>query len=91
MSSTPSFIPKHVGNKTLKPPETLTFSALIEQAKSPVRSVAIGSARYAIASAGEVAMSVQTGNRRRPHPKERHFLPGSSAGVSVPTRIDERS
>jgi len=29
-------------------------------------------------------MSVQTGNSRKPHPKERHFLPGSSAGVSVP-------
>jgi hypothetical protein len=59
----------------------LTFSAPIEQAKSPVRSVASGpSARYVIASGGEVAM----GNSRKPLPKERHFLPGSSAGVSVP-------
>jgi hypothetical protein len=72
-------------DKTRKPPETLTFSAPIEQAKSPVRSVASGPpARYVIASGGDVAMSVQTGNSRKPHPKERHFLPGSSAGVSVP-------
>jgi hypothetical protein len=77
-------------DKTLKPPETLIFSALIEQAKAPMRSVASGSARYTIASGGELAMSEQTGNRRRPHPKERHFLPGSSAGVSVPKRIDDR-
>jgi hypothetical protein len=61
-------------DKTLKPPETLTFSAPIEQAKSPVRSVASGpSTQYVIASDGE-----------KNHPKERHFLPGSSAGVSVP-------
>jgi hypothetical protein len=73
-------------DKTLKPAETLTFSAPIEQAKSPTGSVASGpAARYVIASGGEVAMSsVQTGNSRKPHPKERHFLPGSSAGVSVP-------
>jgi hypothetical protein len=72
-------------DKTLKPPETLTFSAPIEQSKSPARSVASGpAARYVIASGSEVAMSVQTGNRRKPHPKERHCLPGSSAGVFVP-------
>jgi hypothetical protein len=74
-------------DKTLKPAETLTFSPPIEQAKSPTGSVASGpAARYVIASGGEVAMSsVQTGNSRKPHhPKERHFLPGSSAGVCVP-------
>jgi hypothetical protein len=61
-------------DKTRKPPDTVTVSAPIEQSKSPVRSVASGPpARYVIASGGE-----------KTHPKERHFLPGSSAGVSVP-------
>src|SRR6202790_1531526 len=67
-------------DKTLKPAETLTFSALIEQAKLPARIVASGSARYAIASGGEVAMSVQTGNRRGPHPK----------GAALPPRLERR-
>jgi hypothetical protein len=72
-------------DKTLKLPETSIFSAPIE---SSVRSAASGSAaHYVIAPGGEVAMSVQTGNSRKPHPKERHFLPGSSAGVSVPKNL----
>jgi hypothetical protein len=68
-------------DKTLKLPETLTFSAPIEQSKSAVRSVASGSSvRYVIASGGEVAMSVQTGNRKRPQPK----------GAVLPPRLERR-
>ena len=67
-------------DKTRKLPETLTFSALIEQAKSPARSVASGSARDAIAAVDEVAMLVQTGNRRGPHPQ----------GAALPPRLERR-
>jgi hypothetical protein len=85
-------VPSSVRNldKTLKLAETSTFSPpMFKDPASSARRTERATGRPRAMLLPRVAKYrcrciAKTGSSRNPHPQERHFLPGSSAGVSVP-------
>ena len=75
--------------KTLKRTETSTFTPLMFNSKSSARAIGRRAYGRPVISPPQAAKyqfrcSARTLSSRRPHPQERHFLPGVNAGVSVP-------
>jgi hypothetical protein len=76
-------------DKTLKLAETSIFSpSMLKNALSSTRRAeraACGLPAILFASGGEAPISVLSpyASSSKPHPQERHFLPGVNAGVSV--------
>jgi len=82
-------MPFRVLEKTLKLTETSTFTSLIFNSKSSAQAMGrTAHGRPVIPSSPaakyQFRCSAPTQNSSRPHPQERHFLPGVNAEVSVP-------